>query len=835
MTTKMLIDARHREETRIVLQRGKRVEDFEFESAAKKQLKGNIYLAKVTRVEPSLQAAFVDYGGNRHGFLAFSEIHPDYYQIPTEDREALLEAQREEMSDDDDADVEDTAGVTPEQTEGDSKADTDANAEASDADDDTADETSDDAEDQDDADDAADEKDADAVAPETAEVEEAQEKIRSRRRNMRKRYKIQEVIKKRQILLIQIVKEERGNKGAALTTYLSLAGRYCVLMPNSTHGGGISRKISNATDRKRLRSVMDDMNLPKTMGCIIRTAGMTRTKTEIKRDFDYLIRLWEGIRDGTLKSIAPALIHEEGNLIKRAIRDLYTRDIEEVLVDGEEGYKIAKSFMKMLMPSHARRVLHYKEPAPLYQACDVDVQLETIFSPTVQLKSGGYIVINPTEALVSIDVNSGKSTKEHNIEETAVRTNLEAASEVARQLRLRDMAGLIVIDFIDMEDRGNNRSVERRMKDALKDDRARVQVGRISQFGLMEMSRQRLRPGMLEATTMECQTCHGTGLVRNVQSSSLQALRAIEAQSANASGGKLRITLPPDVGLYLMNEKRELLTDLEGRNDMRIEVLGDRTLMTDEYRLDRIEISEDGDEKLIKAEPRKVDAAAFADDNTDDGGRKRRRKRRSRGGRGRSDGDMQDDVPQDNTQDANADAKQSASSDEDGEDKPARKRKRRGRRGGRRNKETDNIAPATDQPSDAAASDSDTPSQDIVPEAQGTEAAPQEPETAAAQQAGEESKPPKRRRARRKPAAKKVEDVAAAAEDADTKADDTPAPQKEREEKPAAKAKPAETSVLETPEASGDDAAPAPEPVSPEDVKAKRPARKSFWQRAFDR
>ncbi|MEM1020017.1 MAG: ribonuclease E/G, partial [Pseudomonadota bacterium] len=576
MTMKMLIDARHREETRVVVQKGKRLEDFEFESATRRQLKGNIYLAKVTRVEPSLQAAFVDYGGNRHGFLPFSEIHPDYYQIPAADKEALLAQQRAEFADDQ-ADED--------------EAEADEGALDAKAEDNTVD-AEDEAEVEEDAEAVADaEGDGDPEAEassEAAEVEEAQEKIRSKRRTMRKRYKIQEVIKKRQILLVQIVKEERGNKGAAATTYLSLAGRYCVLMPNSTHGGGISRKISSGTDRKRLRSVMDSLNLPDTMGCIIRTAGMKRTKTEIKRDFDYLTRLWEGIREATLKSIAPTLIHEEGNLIKRAIRDLYTRDIEEVIVDGEEGYKVAKSFMKMLMPSHARRVLQYKDPAPLFQANDVDAQLQSIMSPTVQMRSGGYLVINPTEALVSIDVNSGKSTKEHNIEETAVRTNLEAADEVARQLRLRDMAGLVVIDFIDMEDRGNNRAVERRMKDALKDDRARVQVGRISQFGLMEMSRQRLRPGMLEATTMECPMCHGTGIVRNVPSASLQALRAIEADVMNAAGGRLRITLPPDVGLYLLNEKRELLIDLETRNDVRVEVLGDRTLATDDYRLERI-------------------------------------------------------------------------------------------------------------------------------------------------------------------------------------------------------------------------------------------------------
>jgi len=812
MTTKMLIDARHREETRIVLQRGKRVDDFEFESATKRQLKGNIYLAKVTRVEPSLQAAFVDYGGNRHGFLAFSEIHPDYYQIPTEDREALLEAQREELSDPEDEDeIEAPSEASAE--DGEEGAAEEADAVETEG------------------------EDSAAVAPEAAEEEEAQEKIRSKRRNLRRRYKIQEVIKKRQILLIQIVKEERGNKGAALTTYLSLAGRYCVLMPNSTHGGGISRKISNATDRKRLRSVMDDLSLPDTMGCIIRTAGMKRTKTEIKRDFEYLRRLWEGIREATLKSIAPTLIHEEGNLIKRAIRDLYTRDIDEVLVDGEEGYKTAKSFMKMLMPSHARRVIQYKEPAPLFQAADVDVQLETIFSPTVQLKSGGYIVINPTEALVSIDVNSGKSNKEHNIEETALRTNLEAASEVARQLRLRDMAGLVVIDFIDMEERQNNRAVERRMKDALKEDRARVQVGRISQFGLMEMSRQRLRQGMLEATTMECPTCNGTGLVRNVQSSALQALRAIEAQAANARGGKLRITLLPDIGLYLMNEKRDLLTDLESRNDMRIEVLGDRKFMTDEFALERIEINEDGDEKVVKTEPRKVDASAFAEDG-DDGGRKRKRKRRSRGrGRG-TEGERAEETTEESSETSKA-----TSDDGDGEDKPARKRRRRGRRGGRRNKDvkdTDAVeAAAETDGEDAPEADSSSGEASPADEPEAAHSEAEAQEELVAGEAKEEDKPPKRRRARRKTAKKADDDAqleAEAAAEPEAKVEDKPEP---AAPEPAAPEPAAPEPAAEQPQDEGestDDAEAAlPEPVSPEDVKAKKPARKSFWQRALER
>lgn len=813
MTIKMLIDARHTEETRVVVQRGKRVDEFEFESAERAQLKGNIYLAKVTRVEPSLQAAFVDYGGNRHGFLPFSEIHPDYYQIPTEDREALLAQQRDDYADDDDDGDQSDADKAPDAV--------------ADAEEPTGDDTE--------AADAVADEDADAegvaetaqtageqAAAEEAEVEEAQEKIRSRRRNMRRRYKIQEVIKKRQILLVQIVKEERGNKGAAVTTYLSLAGRYCVLMPNSTHGGGISRKISSGADRKRLRSVMDSLDLPDTMGCIIRTAGMKRTKTEIKRDFDYLTRLWEGIREATLSSIAPTLIHEEGNLIKRAIRDLYTREIDEVMVDGEEGYKTAKSFMKMLMPSHARKVILYKEPAPLFQASDVDAQLQSIMSPVVQLRSGGYLVINPTEALVSIDVNSGKSTKDHNIEETAVRTNLEAAEELARQLRLRDMAGLIVIDFIDMEDRGNNRAVERRMKDALKDDRARVQVGRISQFGLMEMSRQRLRPGMLEATTMECPHCHGTGIVRNIPSASLQALRAIEAEVVNAAGGRLRISLPPDVGLYLLNEKRELLIDLENRNDLRVEVLGDRSLATDDYVLERVEYTESGDEKVFKAEPKSVDASAFADES-EDGKGKRKRRRRGRG-RGKSDtADVDAKAPEDQS----SDAQETAQSEEDDAGTSGRKRKRRGRRGGRKNKD----AAAAQAETETVETPDGKPSQE--PEAQTAASEATSTSDAEAKSGEAEEARPKRRRVRRKSKAAETNGAAQTDGEATTgspqtdtanTADDIPEP-------PA----PDLSAAANGSEEGVSEEVALPEPVSPEKVEAKKPARKSFWQRAFDR
>ncbi|HXG80881.1 MAG TPA: Rne/Rng family ribonuclease, partial [Sphingomicrobium sp.] len=466
MSMRMLIDARHPEETRVAVAKGNRIEEFDFESSEHKQLKGNIYLAKVTRVEPSLQAAFVDYGGNRHGFLAFSEIHPDYYQIPKADRDALL--------------AEEAAHAAEEERLRAAEYEAEEAEEADDAGEDAGD------------------LDVEASADDAAEVgtgssrspvdESAAEELRKKRQALRRRYKIQDVIQRRQVLLVQVVKEERGNKGAALTTYLSLAGRYCVLMPNTSHGGGISRKISNGADRKRLKSIIADLKLPSTMGLIVRTAGLQRTKTEIKRDFDYLARLWDEVRERTLASSAPALIYRDSDLIKRAIRDLYHREIEEVVVEGDEGYKAARGFMKLLMPSHVRRVKPYSDPTPIFQRYGVEDQLTAMYQPVVQLKSGGYLVINPTEALVSIDINSGRSTREHNIEQTAYATNLEAAAEIARQLRLRDMAGLIVIDFIDMENSSNVRKVEKAMKAALANDRARIQVGRISSFGLMEMS-----------------------------------------------------------------------------------------------------------------------------------------------------------------------------------------------------------------------------------------------------------------------------------------------------------------------------------------------------------
>jgi ribonuclease E len=518
MVKKMLIDATHAEETRVVVVDGNKVEEFDFESENKRQLAGNIYLAKVTRVEPSLQAAFVDYGGNRHGFLAFSEIHPDYYQIPVADREALMEEERaiESVADDDDA-----------------------------------------------------------------------MDLRPSRSPRPRRYKIQEVIKVRQIMLVQVVKEERGNKGAALTTYLSLAGRYCVLMPNTARGGGISRKITNAVDRKKLKEIANSIDVPNGAGLIVRTAGAKRTKTEIKRDYEYLQRLWEQIRELTLKSIAPAKIYEEGDLIKRSIRDLYNRDIEEVLVEGERGYRNAKDFMKMIMPSHAKNVRHYQDALPLFARYQVESYLSSMFNPVVQLKSGGYLVIGVTEALVAIDVNSGRATKEGSIEETALKTNLEAAEEVARQLRLRDLAGLIVIDFIDMDERRNNAAVEKRIKDKLKTDRARIQVGRISGFGLMEMSRQRLRPGMIEATTQACAHCHGTGLIRSDDNLALSILRQIEEEGVRRRSREVLVQCPVGIANFIMNQKRDHVAHIEQRYGLSVRVEGDPMLVSPDFTIEK--------------------------------------------------------------------------------------------------------------------------------------------------------------------------------------------------------------------------------------------------------
>src|SRR3954470_3219885 len=572
MSMRMLIDARHREETRVAVVKGNRIEEFDFESEEHKQLKGNIYLAKVTRVEPSLQAAFVDYGGNRHGFLAFSEIHPDYYQIPKEDREALLREEAEHAAEeaalraqeDGDDDYDDHLEGDVEGEDGVEMVDRPHD-----------DEDEDGAEHDEGSEEGSEERGRGRRRGKRSGNGDEADALRQRRMTLRRRYKIQDVIRRRQVLLVQVVKEERGNKGAALTTYLSLAGRYCVLMPNTSHGGGISRKISNGADRKRLKQIMSDLSLPNSMSCIVRTAGLSRTKTEIKRDFDYLARLWDEIRDRTLGSSAPALIYGDSDLIKRAIRDIYNRDIDEVIIEGEEGYKAARNFMKLLMPSHVRRVQNYVDTVPLFQRYGAEDQLAAMYHPVVQLKSGGYLVINPTEALVSIDINSGRSTREHNIEQTAYATNIEAANEIARQLRLRDMAGLVVIDFIDMESNGHIRKVEKAMKEALRNDRARIQVGRISSFGLMEMSRQRLRTGVLEASTRPCVHCEGTGLMRTASSAGLSALRMLEEEAARGRGSQLLLRASQEAAFYLLNRKRAELAEIEERYGVMVEVAPD--------------------------------------------------------------------------------------------------------------------------------------------------------------------------------------------------------------------------------------------------------------------
>ena len=613
MANKMLIDAAHPEETRVVVVRGNRIEEFDYESANKKQLRGNIYLAKVTRVEPSLQAAFVEYGGNRHGFLAFNEIHPDYYQIPVADRILLkeeeardaaeqreLEARQEEAAEKRKAAgtrkrrsrkrgpksgdlveyISESEGIDylaekmVSQELSDDEALSDAQGDEVDLEGPSADN---------------DDEQSDAKAElETVGSEDALEEVPARpKRRRRKIYRIQEVIKRNQIILIQVVKEERGNKGAALTTYMSLAGRYTVLMPNTARGGGISRKITNIKDRKRLREIANNVEVPEGTGLIVRTAGAARTKAEIKRDFDYLLRLWENIREYTLNSSAPTLIYEEGNLIKRSIRDLYSKEIDEVVVAGDEAYREAKGFMRLIMPSHAKNVQHYKDQEPLFMRHQVERQLNAMFDPEVKLKSGGYIVINQTEALVAVDVNSGKSTREFSIEETALNTNLEAAKEVARQLRLRDLAGLIVIDFIDMDERKNNRAVEQMTKNSLKSDRARIQVGAISGFGLLEMSRQRLRTGVLEGSTTECTHCLGTGIVRSTESVALYVLRSVEDSLMSGQKADLKVNTTTDAALYILNYKRAYLKEIEHHYGITVTIVGNTSLHGINYTIEK--------------------------------------------------------------------------------------------------------------------------------------------------------------------------------------------------------------------------------------------------------
>jgi ribonuclease E len=749
MAEKMLIDASHPEETRVVVVRGNRIEEFDFESEHKKQLRGNIYLAKVTRVEPSLQAAFVDYGGNRHGFLAFSEIHPDYYQIPLADRQALLQAEAEDAENDPDFESADEADTGPTKSRSKSKSKSEAKtaedeegsedgkstksrprrsrrgkktADPAKASDDAAADDADATSNEDsgsetgaisadelaaaaaanetdaaagteagkDDDDKPTEMAADVEADEISEPvsrrkrksnddddasgddesvesvgsEDAMEEVPTRsQRKPRKQYRIQEVIKRRQILLVQVVKEERGNKGAALTTYLSLAGRYSVLMPNTARGGGISRKITNLPDRKRLKEIARELEVPKGMGVILRTAGANRTKVEVKRDFEYLMRLWENVRNLTLKSTAPSLVYEEGSLIKRSIRDLYNKDISEIVVSGEEGYREAKDFMKMLMPSHAKVVQPYRDLHPIFARSGIEAQLDRMLQPQVTLKSGGYIIINQTEALVAIDVNSGRSTREHSIEDTALQTNLEAAEEVARQLRLRDLAGLIVIDFIDMEENRNNRAVEKRMKDCLKNDRARIQVGRISHFGLLEMSRQRIRASVLESTMQICPTCGGNGHIRSQSSVALHVLRGVEEHLLKNTTHDIIVRTTADTALYMLNHKRDTVVDLEKRFGVSISFSADESVGANHFTIERgaavespvnidhitinspaypeddddLDIVEEVEDETSETEET---SEARSDDRGDreDGQGKKRRRRRRRGGR-KSDGD----------------------------------------------------------------------------------------------------------------------------------------------------------------------------------------------------
>lgn len=820
MATRMLIDARHPEETRVAVLQGNRIEEFDFESAEHKQIKGNIYLAKVTRVEPSLQAAFVDFGGNRHGFLAFSEIHPDYYQIPKADRDALLAEEAEAAEEEARLrDEEEDEGIAPgdeydaEDDSGEALAEDLAEDGLEEVDTSDKDDVATIEDGELDGNDSDDDDDNSGDDGETGEGDENQgrsrrgrrrqgkggdkskgrsrakevDEVRAKRMALRRRYKIQDVIQRRQVLLVQVVKEERGNKGAALTTYLSLAGRYTVLMPNSTSGGGISRKISSTSDRKRLKEIVAEMKLPKSMGLIVRTAGLSRTKPEIRRDFDYLARLWDEIREKTLASVAPALIHSDSDLIKRAIRDIYNRDIEEVVVEGEEGYKAAKQFMKLLMPSHARRVKAYSDPVPLFQRYGAEDQLRAMYDPMVQLKSGGYLIINPTEALVSIDINSGRSTKEHGIEATALHTNLEAAKEIARQLRLRDMAGLVVIDFIDMEYSSNVRKVEKAMKEALKNDRARIQVGRISSFGLMEMSRQRLRTGVLEATTRPCPHCDGTGLVRTASSAGLSALRLIEDEAAKGKGTQIRLAASTEAAIYLLNEKRGDLVEIEQRYGVSVEVVpegenegakmsvssaGPRPAQAPRFdpiideEEDEIDLPEE-DEDEIEADGESGDVRERSE-GEDEGGRRKKRRRR-RGGRNRK-RDESDESASDEggeategdeaDEEGQSDREAVATGEEEAEDRP-KKRRRRGGRGRNKRRGDDGEATAESE----AETESGQPGVDDAAEAttegeapaetatQITDVAATEQTAAPAEAEDAPAEKPKRKRAPRKPKA----------------------------------------------------------------------------------
>ena len=887
MAKKMLIDATHAEETRVVVVDGNKVEEFDFESENKRQIAGNIYLAKVTRVEPSLQAAFVDYGGNRHGFLAFSEIHPDYYQIPVADREALMEEERALAEADARAEEEDEApkkrrrrgprrrnnksaeAVTETEVDGMETIDLDASDESDEndapmaapivedepmivtqeidapeeaADTDAVDADAPEAETEsvppsDDAQDYA--PAADAVSEETFEeapaasddepaaddseqpadagtAEDDQDDgiesvsddddamdLRPQRRSRPRRYKIQEVIKVRQIMLVQVVKEERGNKGAALTTYLSLAGRYCVLMPNTARGGGISRKITNAADRKKLKEIATEIDVPTGAGLIIRTAGAKRTKTEIKRDYEYLQRLWEQIRELTLKSIAPAKIYEEGDLIKRSIRDLYNRDIDEVLVEGERGYRNAKDFMKMIMPSHAKNVKHYTDVLPLFARYQVESYLSSMFNPVVQLKSGGYLVIGVTEALVAVDVNSGRATKEGSIEETALKTNLEAAEEVARQMRLRDLAGLIVIDFIDMDERRNNNAVEKRLKDKLKTDRSRIQMGRISGFGLLEMSRQRLRPGMIETTTQPCPSCHGTGLIRSDDNLALSILRQIEEEGVRRRSREVLVKCPVGISNFIMNQKRDHVAQIEARYGLSVRVEGDPMLVSPDFLIEKFKTATryvpEAAEPVVSADTIVMDEIdediAEEDDietpeSEQDEERKpkrRRRRRRRRKGQGGdqaegSEDQASDEAVADEDAAADADAGESAEEDAPVEDAAKEEKPKRARRSRKKKAESEE-----EQPSEEA----------------------QPVETPADEPAAEEEAPKPKRRTRRK----KADEVKEEAAETETPAEAEDVP---KEEKPKRKRAPRKTKAQKEAEAAAAEAPAEPAPAAEE-------------------
>ena len=1019
MSKKMLIDAAHPEEVRVALIDQGKVEDFDFESASRKPLRGNIYLARVTRVEPSLQAAFVEYGGNRHGFLAFSEIHPDYYQIPVADREALQAAEEEEAalqaeldrlqreedekiadgaSDDtsdagenkdvdavddpddvsfDDQDDDEELVAAPEALDVDDDESVDdapsddardVDAEINAADEDTSlesdvndsgeadatpfaaplnietpslsattsaiDDDSTDNDNTDDADSASDElvEGADAAGEsddnalnstdadlddqaedgtsednvaaagsedDNAQSEDAKPKAKKeasardaliarhkeaqrKRQRIVRGYKIQEVIKKRQILLIQVVKEERGNKGAALTTYMSLAGRYCVLMPNTSRGGGISRKIPSASDRRRLRRVVDSLDVPLGMGLIIRTAGAKRTKTEIKRDYDYLLRLWESIRTLTLKSIAPCLIYEEASLIKRAIRDLYDKDISKVMVEGEGGYREAKDFMKMLMPSHAKNVQPYKDTAPIFLKHGVENQLDGMYHPSVRLKSGGYIVIHQTEALVAIDVNSGRATRERNIEQTALKTNIEAAQEAARQFRLRDLAGLIVIDFIDMDEPKHNRMVEKKMKEALKTDRARIQSSRISMFGLMEISRQRRRSGIVDGTTQPCPTCAGAGVIRSHEMAALRILRAIEGEATSGKVGRINAKTSLDVALFVLNQKRDWLARIETAHGVNIEITGDSTKAGDQYdleksgtprpkqaeaafiRADLIDVDDAEIEADVAEDESSDDDIQSADDVTEGKERKRRRRggrRRRRGGEDRGD-ERTEDRSDENTDGENVDAAEVSASDgedtsadssdaemgEDG-DKPKRKR-RRGRRGGRRNRrrnaeqeagsENDQQAEGSDaETSDAIEPAEEQSAEDIAAQAQDApieaeaspffesvaddEPAPIDAAPSSESDAADISAEKPKRRSRKK---------AAAQTDDATTSDTQDNPQTAFDAAERARSEPEPVSAPE-PAAASSEPIPAEAEQTTADDEPKQPPRRGWWSRAI--